>query len=62
MSLYLALLHYPVYNKNGAVVTTAITGFDLHDIALSAMTFGLRRYFVVNPVEAQLKFAERIVE
>jgi hypothetical protein len=62
MSLYLALLHYPVYNKNGAVVTTAITGFDLHDIARSAMTFGVRRYFVVNPVEAQLKFAERIVE
>ncbi|MFA4858357.1 MAG: RNA methyltransferase [Candidatus Margulisiibacteriota bacterium] len=61
MNLYLALLHYPVYNKNGEVVTTAITGFDLHDIARSAMTFGVKKYFVVNPVAAQLKFAERIV-
>ncbi len=59
--VYLALIHYPVYNKKKEVVTTCITGFDLHDIARSALTFGITKYFVVNPLPAQLKFAERIV-
>lgn len=58
---YIALLHHPVYNKNREVVTTCITGFDLHDIARAAKTFGIAKYFVVNPLPAQLKFAERIV-
>jgi len=58
---YIALLHHPVYNKRKEIVTTCITGFDLHDIARSALTFGITKYFVVNPLPAQLKFAERIV-
>lgn len=59
--IYIALVHYPVYNKNKEIVTTCITGFDLHDIARTALTFGISRYFVVNPAKAQLKFAERIL-
>ena len=62
MNIYLALLHHPVYNKNKDVVTTSITGMDLHDIARSAVTFGVKKYFVVNPVEAQLGFAKRIIK
>jgi tRNA (guanine37-N1)-methyltransferase len=34
--LFLALLHYPVRDKNGAIVTTAVTNMDIHDIARSA--------------------------
>ena len=37
--LYLALLHHPVYDKNGAVVTTAVTNLDVHDIGRLARTF-----------------------
>lgn len=59
--VYIALIHHPVYNKRKEVVTTCITGFDLHDIARSALTFGITKYFVVNPLPAQLKFAERII-
>lgn len=59
--VYIALIHHPVYNKRKDVVTTCITGFDLHDIARSALTFGITKYFVVNPLPAQLKFAERII-
>lgn len=59
--VYIALIHYPVYNKKKDVVTTCITGFDLHDIARSALTFGVSKYFVVNPLPSQIKFAERIV-
>jgi hypothetical protein len=61
MKLYIALLHHPVHNKSGEVITTSITGFDLHDIARSALTYGVSGYYVVNPIAAQLNFAERIV-
>ncbi|MCU0640862.1 MAG: RNA methyltransferase [Candidatus Margulisbacteria bacterium] len=60
--LFIALIHHPVYNKRQAVVTTCITGFDLHDIARSAVTFGVKKYFVVNPLPAQQEFARRIFE
>jgi len=59
--VYLALIHHPVYNKNKEVVSTCITGVDLHDIARSGLTYGIKKYFVVNPMPAQLAFAERIV-
>jgi hypothetical protein len=62
MNVYVALLHFPVYNKNKEVVTTCITGFDLHDIARSSCTYGIKKYFVVNPISAQRQFAERILE
>ena len=60
--LYIALLHHPVYNKRGDIVTTCITGFDLHDIARSAVTYGVKKYFVVNPLPAQREFAQKIFE
>ncbi len=56
----LALLHYPVYNKNHDVVATAVTNLDLHDIARAARTFGLYRYFVITPVAEQRNLSERI--
>ena len=39
--IYLALLHYPVYDKGHKVVTTSITNMDIHDIARSARTYNL---------------------
>lgn len=58
----IALLHYPVYNKNQEIVTTCITGFDLHDIARTALTYGIAKYYVVNPAPAQQEFAKRIID
>jgi len=60
--LYLALLHYPVYKKSGEIITTSITPMDLHDIARSAMTFGVRRYYVVNPMPTMQYLARRVEE
>jgi len=59
--LYMALLHYPVYDKNGQVVTTAITNMDIHDIARSARTYGVKRFYVVTPVKALQKLALKIL-
>ena len=62
MNLYIALLHHPVYNKRQDIVSTCITGFDLHDIARSALTYGVKKYYVVNPLPAQREFACRIID
>ena len=60
-NIYIALLHYPVYNKKGDVVTTAVTNMDIHDISRSARTYGIKRFYIVTPVEEQRKFVRRII-
>ena len=59
--LYLALLHHPVYDKNGAVVTTAVTNMDVHDFGRLARTFGVRAFYVATPVPTLRRLVERIM-
>jgi len=59
--LYLGLLHHPVYDKNGQVVTTAVTNMDIHDIARAAKTYGVSAFYVITPVKPLQKLAERII-
>ncbi len=56
------LVHHPVLDRQAAIVTTAITNLDLHDIARSAYTFGLGDFFVSHPVAAQRELALRVRE
>ncbi|MCK9275384.1 MAG: RNA methyltransferase [Syntrophales bacterium] len=60
-NFYLALLHYPVYDKNGAIVTTSVTNMDLHDISRSAKTFGVENFFIITPLASQRNFVQRIL-
>jgi tRNA (guanine37-N1)-methyltransferase len=60
--VYVALLHHPVYDKNGQIVTTAVTNMDIHDIARSGCTYGLGGFFVVTPVKPLQKLALKIIE
>jgi hypothetical protein len=60
--LAIALVHRPVLDKEGLVVTSALTNMDVHDLARSAVTYGCTDYFVVHPVEVQRELATRIVE
>lgn len=60
--LSIALIHYPVLDKNGQIVTTALTNLDVHDIARSARTYGVKRFFVATPVKALQTLALRIME
>jgi len=60
-NVYLALLHYPVCNKNGEIIASALTNLDVHDIARSAKTFGIRTYFVVTPTKSQHQLLHRIL-
>lgn len=61
LRLSIALLHHPVYDKNGQVVTTAVTNMDIHDIARSARTYGVKRFYVVTAVKALQKLALKII-
>jgi hypothetical protein len=60
--LFISLIHYPVLNRNGDVVTAAITSLDLHDIARSSRTYGVRAMYVVHPLAAQREFALHVLD
>ncbi len=62
MALYAGLVHYPVYNKNKETIASAITTLDLHDLARVACTYGIRRLFVITPLEDQQELGKRILE
>ena len=59
--LYLALVHYPVTNKNGDIIASAVTNLDLHDIARAAKTYGVKQYYVVTPLADQAALVKKIV-
>ncbi len=59
--IYCALLHYPIVDRQGERITTAITNLDVHDLSRSARTYGLRRYFVVTPILAQRELASTLL-
>ena len=60
-NLYLGLLHYPVYDRGGRVVCTAVTNLDIHDTARCAHTFGVRITYVINPLDSQRELVGRIL-
>ena len=59
--LYIALLHYPVYDRQGRVVTTAVTNLDIHDISRSSRTYGAERFYIVTPLEQQKVLVGKIL-
>jgi len=60
-NLYIGLVHYPIYDKKKEVVATALTNFDIHDIARCAKTFGIGGFFIITPLESQVELAGRII-
>ncbi|MDR1834519.1 MAG: RNA methyltransferase [Fusobacteriaceae bacterium] len=59
--VYVALVHYPVYNKRREVVCTSVTNFDIHDISRTCRTYDVREYDLIIPAEAQKALTERII-
>ena len=59
--VYLALLHYPMYNKRMETVTTSITNLDLHDIARATRTYDVDGFYVVHPSANQQKLIGEIL-
>ena len=61
MKLYLGLVHHPIKNKLGELVTTSVTNLDIHDISRSCRTFGVKKYFIITPFEAQKQLVNSIL-
>ena len=60
-NLYLALTHYPVINKRGDIIASALTNLDLHAISRAAKTYGVKSFYVVTPLKDQKDLAQRII-
>jgi len=59
---YVALMHDQVLLPQGIVGTTSITSLDIHDIARSSKTFGIRGFFIVTPLLDQQKIAQTLLQ
>lgn len=50
---YVAIMHTQINIKGGRVGESSIASLDIHDIARSAKTYGMKNYFIVSPLKDQ---------
>ena len=55
------LLHHPVTDRTGKLVTTSVTNLDIHDISRSCRTYEIDHYYLVTPILEQKALIERIL-
>jgi hypothetical protein len=60
-TIAVALVHHPVRDRAGRTITTSITNLDVHDIARAARSYGVSRYFIVTPIDAQRDLVAHIL-
>jgi len=60
--IYIALMHYPVYDRQERVSAAALTTLDIHDVARLARTYGLEGCYVVTPLRSQQALARRLID
>ena len=56
------MVHFPVYNKTGDIVTSSVTTLDVHDISRICRTYAVNTFYVVTPLETQQKLVSRMME
>jgi hypothetical protein len=61
VKLFVALVHYPVLNRRGDVIASAITTMDLHDLARSCCTYDVPLCYIVTPLRDQAALAHRLI-
>lgn len=60
---YTALLHNDVLISDSQKPgTTSVTSLDIHDIARSSKTYGIKGYFIVTPMLDQQKIVQRLLD
>lgn len=60
-NLYVALLHYPVLDKEKKSTAVSLTNLDIHDIARSSCCYGLGGYYVVTPIKDQRQILDEVL-
>ncbi len=58
---YIALVHYPVYNNRLTIITTAFTNLDVHDISRAGKTYGIEKFYLVQPNSEQQRLVQRVL-
>lgn len=60
---YAALMHSDVLVSAAKTVgTTSVTSLDIHDIARSARTYGIKEYYIVTPLSDQQKVVQKLLD
>ncbi|MCB9667259.1 MAG: RNA methyltransferase [Myxococcales bacterium] len=59
--VYIALVHHPVLDRAGNVVTTAVTNLDVHDFSRLARSYGLGGFLLITPILAQRELVEHLL-
>lgn len=58
---YAILMHDQVNLPDGTVGTSSVTSIDIHDIARSSTTYGIKKYFIVTPLVDQQKIIAKLL-
>lgn len=58
---YVVLMHDQIMLENGREGTSSVTSIDVHDIARSSATYGVKKYFIVTPLEDQQKIIAKLL-
>ncbi|MBA3954034.1 tRNA (guanosine(37)-N1)-methyltransferase TrmD [Candidatus Dependentiae bacterium] len=59
---YAILMHAQVALLDGQEGTSSVTSIDIHDIARSSATYGIKKYFIVTPLEDQQKIVTKLLD
>lgn len=62
---YVILMHSQIVlqSEQGGKIegTSSVTSLDIHDIARSAKTYGIKKYFIVTPLQDQQKIVSKLL-
>lgn len=61
-SHYVVLMHNEIALEEGRVGNTSVTSIDMHDIARSAKTYGIKQYFIVTELLDQQKIVRKLLD
>lgn len=59
---YVTVLHSDVLLRGGLVGNTSVTSLDIHDIARSCATYGIKNYFLASKLEDQKKIVNTLLD
>jgi hypothetical protein len=57
----MALVHYPVLRRDGAVQATSVTPLNVHDLSRAARTYGVAPFYIVTPLLSQQALVQRVL-
>ncbi|QQR88873.1 MAG: hypothetical protein IPJ88_11640 [Myxococcales bacterium] len=61
-NIFIGLVHYPIRDRAGGTVSTAVTNLDIHDLARLARSYGLGGYYLITPISAQRELSARVLK